>query len=227
MSDGSASALAALLEREPRLTIVVGCGGFGAMVLDLLLAADPNTPVAFADDAVERIGKTRHDAPIFGPIDACLDALTASGAGACVIAIANNGVRRRIAERHPDAPYITVVHPRATVSPLAELGTGSIILPGACVDPEARIGAHVVLNKLCSIGHNCTIDDFAQLAPLVGSGGHLGAGCFVGMGASVLPGVRIGQNAVVGAGAVVAHDVPDGATVVGIPARVRDSARAR
>lgn len=33
------------------------------------------------------------------------------------------------------------------------------------------------------------------------------------------PGLRIGRWAVVGAGAVVVRDVPDGATVVGIPAR--------
>ncbi|TJW46640.1 MAG: sugar O-acetyltransferase, partial [Mesorhizobium sp.] len=34
------------------------------------------------------------------------------------------------------------------------------------------------------------------------------------------PGVTIGDNAVVGAGSVVTRDVPAGAKVVGIPARV-------
>lgn len=42
----------------------------------------------------------------------------------------------------------------------------------------------------------------------------------VGTGAIVLPGVVIGAGAMVGAGAVVTADVPDGATVVGSPARV-------
>jgi acetyltransferase-like isoleucine patch superfamily enzyme len=41
----------------------------------------------------------------------------------------------------------------------------------------------------------------------------------VGTGAVILPGVTIGVEAVVGAGAVVTRDVPDGATVVGNPAR--------
>jgi acetyltransferase-like isoleucine patch superfamily enzyme len=41
----------------------------------------------------------------------------------------------------------------------------------------------------------------------------------VGTGAVILPGLTIGVDAIVGAGAVVTRDVPDGATVVGNPAR--------
>ena len=43
---------------------------------------------------------------------------------------------------------------------------------------------------------------------------------WIGANATVLPGVRIGEGAVVGAGAVVTGDVPPGAVVMGIPARV-------
>lgn len=42
----------------------------------------------------------------------------------------------------------------------------------------------------------------------------------LGTGAVILPGITIGAEAIVGAGAVVTEDVPDGATVVGNPARV-------
>ena len=41
----------------------------------------------------------------------------------------------------------------------------------------------------------------------------------VGIGAVVLPRVSIGHDAIVGGGAVVTADVPDGATVVGVPAK--------
>jgi len=49
----------------------------------------------------------------------------------------------------------------------------------------------------------------------------IGDGAWLGGGAIVLPGVTVGRHAIVGAGAVVTRDVPDGATVVGNPARVR------
>lgn len=43
----------------------------------------------------------------------------------------------------------------------------------------------------------------------------------IGSNATILPGLTIGEGALVGAGAVVTKDVPDGATVVGNPARIK------
>lgn len=42
----------------------------------------------------------------------------------------------------------------------------------------------------------------------------------IGAGATILPGITIGKNALVGAGAVVTKNVPNGATVVGNPAKI-------
>jgi acetyltransferase-like isoleucine patch superfamily enzyme len=59
------------------------------------------------------------------------------------------------------------------------------------------------------------MDGALRLAPVV-----LEDGCDLGIGAVILPGVRVGRGAVVGAGAVVTADVPAGAIVAGVPARV-------
>ncbi|MBP2313405.1 sugar O-acetyltransferase [Azospirillum soli] len=51
----------------------------------------------------------------------------------------------------------------------------------------------------------------------------IGRNVWIGGGAIILPGVTVGDDAVIGAGSVVTRDVPDGATVVGNPARVVNS----
>lgn len=71
------------------------------------------------------------------------------------------------------------------------------------------------------IGRNCSIIAAVTVGmrnewtfPIIGDG------VFVGAGARVLGGIEVGDDAVIGANAVVINDVPTGATVVGIPARV-------
>jgi acetyltransferase EpsM len=54
----------------------------------------------------------------------------------------------------------------------------------------------------------------------LGGNVYVGEGAHIGIGASIKPGVKIGKWSVVGAGAVVVNDVPDGVTVVGVPAKI-------
>lgn len=76
----------------------------------------------------------------------------------------------------------------------------------------------VVVGK---IGKNCSI--IASVTIGMRNDGKfpdIGDNVFIGAGARVLGGIHIGNDVVIGANAVVIKDVPDGATVVGIPARI-------
>ena len=71
------------------------------------------------------------------------------------------------------------------------------------------------------IGQNCTI----TASVTIGMGNEwefpvIGDNVFIGAGARVLGGICVGDGAVIGANAVVLDDVPAGATVVGVPARL-------
>ena len=77
---------------------------------------------------------------------------------------------------------------------------------GVTIEDEVQIGSH------CSIYSVSTIDE--KEGPVV-----LKRNCRIGTHSTVMPGVTVGENAVVGAYSFVNEDVPDGVTVVGVPAR--------
>lgn len=82
------------------------------------------------------------------------------------------------------------------------------------VFPELiSIGAGVVVSMRCTIlAHD---DASHTVAPV-----QIADNSFIGAGAIILPGVCVGKKSIVAAGAVVSRDVPPGATVGGVPARL-------
>jgi serine O-acetyltransferase len=81
----------------------------------------------------------------------------------------------------------------------------------------------VMIGGFTEIGPRATISPSVTLG-LTADGGFdgpkIGAGAQIGTGVRILGPVTIGANARIGANSVVLHDVPDGATAVGSPARI-------
>ena len=101
------------------------------------------------------------------------------------------------------------------------IGDGSYVGYDSIVWSGARLGRHVTILSQCNIGEGIEMGDFsfAGGGSLIAGGAKVGAGTFVGTGAIVTERVTVGSGVIVGAGAVVVKDVPDGAVVVGNPAR--------
>jgi serine O-acetyltransferase len=78
------------------------------------------------------------------------------------------------------------------------------------IHPDSIIGVNCLIFQQVTIGAGGTVPGVPTI------GGHVD----VGAGARILGGVTIGNHARIGANAVVLQDVPEGATAVGVPARI-------
>lgn len=192
---------------------IVGAGGFSSEVVDLAVACGHEV-VGFVDDSV-RGEHSLSKLPIVGSwSDLAIEA--------AVIAIGDTASRASMFERMEGViEVITLVHPSACVSASATLGRGTLVMQNVVVNAEACVGENVILNVGCCVAHNCVVGDHCHVAPAVqlAGGSSVGSRTFCGTSSVVLPGISVGDRCSLGAGAVVTKDVPDHATVVGVPAR--------
>ncbi len=113
-----------------------------------------------------------------------------------------------------------------TVSTIVRWFTGVEIHPGATIGRRFFIdhGMGVVIGETAEIGDDCTVYHGVTLGGTSWSAGKrhptLANNVVIGAGAKVLGPLIVGENARIGSNAVVVKDVPQGATVIGIPGRV-------
>ncbi|OGI00531.1 MAG: hypothetical protein A2104_04120 [Candidatus Melainabacteria bacterium GWF2_32_7] len=114
----------------------------------------------------------------------------------------------------------TLIHPAVDIIH-SEVGLGSLIEEGCNIGTRVNIGNFVTIRPYCIVSHDTILEDYVSISPgcTVGSSLVIKDGAFIGAGATILRTKNLGRNCIVGAGAVVVNDVPDGITVVGIPAK--------
>ena len=207
-----------------RLFGIYGVGGCGRGILPLAREqVGSGARLVFVDDGAA--GR-----PVNGHEVLSLDQFRDASADEkrVAVAIADGRTRQKVVERcrAADLAFFEVRADNVVQMDDVEIGEGALISPFVTFTSNIRVGAHFHANLYSYVEHDCVIGDFVTFAPAVRCNGnvHIGDHAYIGAGAIIRQGklgapLRIGSGAVVGMGAVVTRDVPDGATVVGNPAR--------
>lgn len=204
--------------------VIIGAGGFGREVVDVVLACNREHAawrlIGVVDDAPSSVSLARleaTDVPYLGGIeDLPQDADVAIGVGSPV-------ARRRIAEvvRRRGHRCPPVVHPSATIGSQFVHGPGLIVLGGVSIGTNVSLGDHVHLNAHAVLGHDVRASDFVSINPNATVSGECSVGdtTLVGASSTVLQQLTVGSRVTIGAAACVTRPLPDGCTVVGVPAQ--------
>ncbi len=203
--------------------LIIGAGGHAKVVIDVARAAGFK-PIASLDPAA--VGGHCNGVDILGNDDLAPEVF-AGGTRAAAVAIGDNRLRCRIAERLRGIGFTfpTLVHPSAVVSGSAKIGIGTVVMANAVVNADSSVGDFVIINSGAVVEHDCVIGRGAHVAPGTRLGGNVLVGhcALMGIGSTARPGSVIGDNAVIGAGSTVIADIPADCIATGSPARLRKS----
>ena len=202
--------------------VIVGAGGHGKVVLDVLQAAGKYRPVGFLDADPALTESYVAGLPVLGSIHV-VSTLRRQGVAKAIVAIGDNRARLHYAAllEEEGIELVNAIHPTAFVSPTATLGKNVAVAAMAAVGTEAKVGDSAIVNTSAVVDHECEVGAGAHVCPSAVLAGrvHVGRGAFVGAGARVIQCRTVGDFAVIGAGAVVIRDVAEMTTVVGVPAK--------
>lgn len=210
-------------------TVVVGSGGHGREVLDVVEACN----AVGGSPAYELMG-VLDDSPsepnlallrdrgvkFLGSVDEWL-------AGAefdveYLIGIGSEAARRSVDARLSAAGLQAgvAVHPASVRGYGVELAPGCVVLAGAVLATNISLGRHTHLHRCATVGHDCVIGDFVTINPSATVSGDcvVEDDVMIGAGAVILQGLTVHRGAAVGGQACVVQDVPAGVTAKGVPA---------
>jgi sugar O-acyltransferase (sialic acid O-acetyltransferase NeuD family) len=147
------------------------------------------------------------------------------------IGLGDNTLRKKIFEKYNHLSFPNILHSAASMGFKQAKGLrekrGNIITAGVRFTNNIQLGDFGIFNLNCTIGHDCIIENFVNIAPganisgnvLIEEGAYIGTNATILQGKSIEQKMIVGKYATVGAGAVVINRVPDFTTVVNMPAK--------
>lgn len=202
---------------------IYGASGHGNAVATMLRRQNSQCVVAFIDDTPEKIGGFLSEIPILSfPQWRSLHLHVP-----CFLSSGNPGTRRALAERVRSVGGQFPVGMTGSAFSLNgnEIDIGSAVWEPIFVGPNVKIGKHVQVMPMSSVGHDVFIGDFATICPGCTVSGHviIEDGAFIGAGSVIINGTRnrpivIGRGAVIGAASFVSKNIKAGDKVSGNPA---------
>lgn len=205
-------------------SVIIGAGKYGEVYLSYLQEAGVDV-VGFLDDDPSIANSKFGGLPVLGPTSILSILKEKYGITAVYCPLGNNSLRVKFLRLAASLGYETpnYIHPSVIISPHVKIGKGVYILLGTKIMPFTVIEDYVMISMNVSIAHHNTL----RIGCFLSTGCNFGASIiaeensYCGIGSTIMTGLQVlGKDCLIGAGAVVIRDVPQGAIMAGVPAKI-------
>lgn len=122
----------------------------------------------------------------------------------------------------PQKRFARIIHPKSSVSKLAEIGFNVLIMSGVVITSNVRIGNHICILPNSVVHHDSVIENYCLIGAGVNIAGNtvIHENCYIGSGSNIINGIEIGEKSLVGLGTNVIKIYPKYSKIIGNPSRI-------
>jgi sugar O-acyltransferase (sialic acid O-acetyltransferase NeuD family) len=204
--------------------VLIGSSGHAKVIIDIV-QQEGKYNITGLLDRFRDVGEKTIGYPVLGQEEDLPELMKAHALEGAIVAIGDNYVRSKVAARIkelcPDLPFVSAIHPSASIATEVSLGDGTVVMAGVSINPCCSIGRFCILNTNSSLDHDSVMEDFASLAPGATTGGNCRIGQYsaISIGAVLSNGIHIGEQTVIGSGSLVTKSIESFVVAYGSPAK--------
>ena len=136
--------------------IIIGASGHGKVVADIAQKTNKYSEICFIDDSPDV-----KECMGYKVIGTCQDIEKWVPEAEFFVAVGNSYIRENMITLllENKASIATLIHPHACLAESVEIGLGTVVMAGAVINPDTKIGTGVIINTSSSIDHDNIIED--------------------------------------------------------------------